>query len=73
MSVYTMDDWRAAGSFDAIPGQEISEDVYNEMRDCIPPKAMPKETAERAWREHRIPVHAGFLMGEAHSTDENGA
>lgn len=72
MKTYTMRDWRAAGTFNAEPGQEISEDVYNTMRDCLPPKSIPKETAERAWTEHQIPVHAGFLMGEAHTVDEDG-
>ena len=72
MSVYTMDDWRAAGSFDAEPGQEITAEVYEEMHNAIPPKSMPKEAAKRAWNDHRIPVHAGFLMGEATTTDESG-
>lgn len=72
MTIYTMDDWRAAGSFDAIPGQEITAEVYEEMHNAIPPKSMPKEAAKRAWNDHRIPVHAGFLMGEATTTDENG-
>ena len=72
MTVYTMADWRAAGSFDAIPGQEITEDVYNEMRECVPPKSIPQEKARQALTDYKIPVHAGFLMGEPHSTDENG-
>ena len=72
MSLYSMSDWRAAGSFDAEPGQEITGEVYNAMRDCIPPRSMPRETARAAMDKYRIPVHEGFLMGEAHSTDENG-
>ena len=72
MKIYTMDDWRAAGSFNAEPGQEITAEVYEEMRNCIEPRAIPKETAKRAWDAYRVPVHAGFLMGEPHSTDDKG-
>ena len=72
MKIYNMDDWRAAGSFNAEPGQEITAEVYEEMRNCIEPRAIPKETAKRAWDAYRVPVHAGFLMGEPHSTDDKG-
>ena len=72
MNVYTMTDWRAARSFNANPGQEITAEVYEEMHNVVPPKAIPQEKAREAWDLYRIPVHAGFLMGEAHSTDSDG-
>lgn len=72
MDVYTMADWQRDGTFNAAPGQEITEDIYNEMQNTVPPKAIRKETARQAWEQYRIPVHAGFLMGEPTSTDEQG-
>lgn len=72
MDVYTMEQWRADGSFSAEPGQEIAADVYEEMLNCMPPGTLPRETARKALREYKIPVHAGFLMGEPHSSDKHG-
>ena len=72
MSIYTMDDWRRDGTFKAEPGQEVTAEVYEEMRNVIEPKTLPAETAARALEVYRVPVHAGFLMGEPHSTDETG-
>lgn len=71
-TIYTMKDWKAAGSFNAEPGQEIEADVYNEMLNCMPPKTIPSKTARIALEVYKIPVHAGFLMGEPHSTDKDG-
>ena len=71
-TIYTMKDWEAAGSFDAEPGQEIEAEVYEQMLNCIPPKSIPSETAHKALEVYRIPVHAGFLMGEPHSTGKDG-
>lgn len=72
MDVYTMEQWKRDGAFNAEPGQEITEDVYNEMLDCMPPQTIPQETARQALEVYRVPVHAGFLMGEPHSTDTDG-
>ncbi len=69
-SIYSMEDWKQDRSFNAKPGQEISEDVYNEMLNCMPPKTLPSGKAEQALQDFSIPVHAGFLMGEPHSTDK---
>ena len=70
--IYTMEQWQADGTFNAAPGQGIEEAVYNEMLNCVPPKSLPSETAQRALNKYGIPVHAGFLMGEPHSSDDNG-
>lgn len=63
MDVYTMEKWQQDRSFSAEPGQEITEDVYNEMFNCMPPKTLPQGKAEQALQDYHIPVHAGFLMG----------
>lgn len=72
MEVYTMDQWKADRDFRAQPGQEIEAEVYEEMYNCIPPKGLPAATARDAWSKYNIPVHAGFLMGEPHSSDKDG-
>jgi hypothetical protein len=67
-----MGKWQQDRSFSAEPGQEITEDVYNEMLNCMPPKTLPRGKAEQALQDYRIPVHAGFLMGEPHSASKDG-
>ena len=72
MSIYTMKDWTRDGTFKAEPGQEIDAQLYETMQNAVPPRAIPKETAARAWELYRVPVHAGFLMGQQETTDEDG-
>ena len=35
----TMEDWQKAGSFDRLarPGDEVTEEIVEEFRDCVPP------------------------------------
>ena len=70
--IYTMEQWTKDRSFSAEPGQEVSEDVYNEMLNCMPPKTLPRNKARQALQDYKIPVHAGFLMGEPHSSNKDG-
>ena len=72
MGLYTMAHWDADGTFSAEPGQEISAEVYDEMLNCMPPKTLPASKALQAVHDYGIPVHAGFLMGEPHSSDRYG-
>ena len=70
--IYTMQDWQNDREFRAVPGQEITGEVYEQMYNTMPPKSIPQEKALQALEEYQIPVHAGFLMGEPHSTDSDG-
>lgn len=70
--LYTMEQWTKDGTFNATAGQEISEDVYNAMLNCMPPESLPRAKARWALSVLNIPVHAGFLMGEPHSCDKDG-
>lgn len=36
MNIYTMNDWAIDNHFNALPGQEIEEQIYFEMRDVMP-------------------------------------
>ena len=72
MDIYTMERWRQDGSFNADPGQEITEAVYNEMLNCMPPGSLPRDKARQVLRDYNLPIHAGFLMGEPHSSDKRG-
>ena len=72
MSVYTMKTWKADGTFKAEPGQEITEEIYNIMLNCLPPRTLPTEKAQQALDAYNVPVHAGFLMGQEDSTDDKG-
>ena len=71
-NIYTMKQWQADREFRAAPGQEITEDIYNEMLGALPPLSLPTETARRALRAHNIPVHTGFLMGEPAESSPEG-
>lgn len=72
-SIYDKASWELDGSFSADAGQEISEEVYNDMLNCMPPLTLPNGKAEQALQDYDIPVHSGFLMGEPHSHDKGGA
>lgn len=59
---YTMDDWRNDRDFSALPGQEISEEVFDEWRDCLPPLRIPRSAG-----------CCGFLCSEPARHDSAGA
>lgn len=63
--VYTREDWQRDRVFSARPGQLISEEIYDDMLNCMPPYHLPEET--------RGMVSAGFLMGEPAASDQRGA
>ena len=71
-NLYTMEQWTQDGTFKAEAGQEISAEVYEQMLNCMPPERLPRNKARQALQDYKIPVHAGFLMGEPHSTDSAG-
>lgn len=71
-SIYTTDQWAQDGIFSAYPGQEVDGLVYDEMLNALPPKRLPRRTADQAAKEYRLPINAGFLMGEPHSTGPDG-
>lgn len=70
--IYTMEQWQNDRTFKADPGQEIDLEVYDEMLNCMPPKTLPHDKALQALHDYNIPVHAGFLMGEPHSSSPEG-
>ena len=72
MELYTMERWKEDRTFKADPGQQITEEVYDEMLNVMPPLTLPTETARQAHRNYNIPVHAGFLMGEPSGSDRDG-
>lgn len=72
MILYDMNQWTKDGSFKAAPGQEITEEIYNEMFNCMPPRYLSSNEAAKAFNAHGISICAGFLMGEPHSIDKDG-
>ena len=70
--IYTMEQGANDRTFKADPGQEITADVYEQMLNGMPPESLPREKARQALQDYNIPIHAGFLMGEPYSTNENG-
>ena len=72
MDIYSMEQWKQDGNFKAEPGQEITEAVYDEMLNCMPPRSLPQNKARQVLREYDLPIHAGFLMGEPYSTGKHG-
>lgn len=59
---YTNDDWSRDVSFAAVPGQEVTEQIYEYMLNVMPPIRLPR-------CERTEGFTAGFMMGEAASTD----
>lgn len=62
MPVYTAESWANDGTFKAVPGQEIAEEIYNNMFNALPPLRLPREAILEGYT-------CGFMMGEPHSTD----
>lgn len=56
---YTSADWMNDRSFNAKPGQAITEDIYNEMLNALPPLPLPHDLKRAGFK--------GFCMGEPHS------
>jgi hypothetical protein len=73
MTIYDGRQWEKDRIFKADPGQEITEEVYNQMLNGLPPLDLPAQTALDAMRKYGTPIHYGFLMGEPHSHDSAGA
>ena len=40
--VYDGDDWERHGQFGAVPGQEVTEDIYEEMFNVLPILSLPR-------------------------------
>lgn len=70
MEVYTMDQW--AHEFNADPGQEIEEVIYNKMLDGMPPLDIPAAFLDEARSQYRVDFIKGFLMGEPIASDNGG-
>lgn len=62
--IYTLEQWRQDIHFKAKEGQEVTEGVYNQMKNCVKPFRLPKEKVKYAIQKFRLPIQGGFLMGE---------
>lgn len=60
--MYTMADWHRDGDFSAYPGQEISEEVFDEFLNVLPPLHLPRSAG-----------CCGFMCSEPVRHDQNGA
>lgn len=63
--VYDGYQWHLDRSFSAKPGQEVTEEIYHNMLDCMPPLSLPRIPETQGYI-------AGFLMGEPDHHDERG-
>lgn len=72
MKIYTMKQWEQDGTFKATPGQEITEEIYDQMLNCMPPKSLHRKQCEYALSKFHTVCHAGFLMGEPYTSNKNG-
>lgn len=59
---YTVEQWRIDGTLSAIPGQEVTEEVYYDQLEVLPPLRLP-----RCPRTEGYP--AGFQVSEAACND----
>ena len=62
--MYSMSDWNRDRSFKAKPGQRVSKQIYDEMLNALPPKAVPKRLLEENG------CVEGFLMGEPYGNNQ---
>lgn len=69
--IYTREQWANDRTFNASPGQEIEEDIYNYMFNCMPIIDLTKEAITKA-SEYGLNIAYGFLMGEPHDCDKDG-
>lgn len=60
-AIYTMDQWSNDGSFSAEVGQEVSEEVYFQMFNAMPPLRLPRECG----------YLSGFRMGEPYTHEQS--
>lgn len=59
---YTRENWHADRSFNAVPGQEITEEIYEEMFEVMPPYRLPRCKRTEG-------CVSGFLVSEAATID----
>lgn len=69
-TVYTAKQWEDDGEMKAAAGQEVERQVYNDLLNVLPPKELPRAASSDAWKRYKIPVHGGFMMGEAITADK---
>lgn len=62
--IYTMEQWQRDRVFAAVPGQEIDQEIYIDMLNCMPPIDLPEEARTNAQRY----IFAGFMMGEPYDS-----
>ena len=70
--IYTMHQWESDKTFSAQPGQEVTEEVYEEMLTVAPPLRLPKSFAWKATSRLKVLVTSGFLMGEPVRSNAEG-
>ncbi len=66
MKKYTREDWSIDGNFSAEIGQEIEEEIYWQMYDCLPPFSLTGGTP----LNRKLGIVAGFRVGEPYIHDE---
>jgi hypothetical protein len=67
--IYTAQQWEQDEVFGAIAGQEVDEEVYERMYECLPPYRL------NLFRQNRdLNIGSGFLVGEPyiHGPASNG-
>ncbi len=70
--VYTREQWANDKDFKAEPGQEITEDIYTEMYNCMPPLPLPAAALDLIRSKYGKEITKGFLLGEPHDCNKNG-
>jgi len=71
MNVYDEKEWAKDGTFSAKPGQQVSEAVYEQMFNCLPPYRLSNEAVDNAAKAG-VYVTAGFMVSEPTSSDQHG-
>lgn len=62
---YTREQWEQDENFSAVAGQEIDEEIYDQMLNVLPPLNLPHCERTKGYS-------AGFMVGEQDCSDHTG-
>lgn len=69
LSIYTIDQWKTDGTLSVQKGQLITDEVYSELRDCVPPAYLRGgifQVGEAANHDEQfLPIYATFIRQDA--------
>ena len=69
MDIYTKEQWHRDRNFKAVAGQEVEEEVYMSMLECVPPERLNWDRVTPLTAPNGKVYTSGFLCGEPYDHD----